>query len=870
MKFLLTLLLLAGPLAAQHIAASNQSDKVPLNPMAAWEETVAVIKQAEGLHDALSSGDYDFDISAAACIPIRNQQRSGKPPSLPGNLIALPGNTAACEVLLTEDYVKEALHGWQAVHWTNPSGSDATVCASGCDYTDLETAVAAALCGETVTVTANETVNLTTNEIDIAKHCSQANPLWIRTSAYANAVFTNGSRVGTGDTSLMPRFTVSPNAAAFQFGPELLSFSSVNTGTDTLTTSSVHGLAVGDKVFFTSDAPQPLDDTRPYWVLTVPTTTTFTVSRYENAAAATLDITGTASGSLVLPTQWVRLTGFSLGKNTGSHSGGLIEMGGQYHPDARTNHLWLDHIHTDGLFNEFQRRSIQLSGRWLSVTDSYLTGATDNADSQAIWVEGNGDGPIWLENNYTEATGENIYWGGAVGDNLHLNPGDFGTFVVKGNWMYKPTSWKITSVAGSPTTPCVPGEWWEDTTGAPDCSICDAGGASWTLQGSCTNAPLSTFSSKNNFEFKKISSGLNLGNIYENSWADAGSQNGTLLSLKQSPASQNGPNAASNNSLFYGEIARRGGMLAKVAGVDTATSTGIPGNIVFWNLLAYDIDLDLYDYITDAPDSFFALQSTGLGPDGFEMRHVTLAPSHDSTTDNRRWFGNENSYSGLLTQSIRVHDSVLSFSDVKTSGRTAGCPSIDYFATLDVGTNLVVWSDGAGPNMSACSTAFYSETAMNNVGFADWANDDYRITSSGTGGDYRAGGAQDASDGKDLGADIDIVKDLTGGVEAGLLSWSEQYGVAVTAAGSTTATVEWDRPNAANACNFYLYTDYARTSEHADTAGDNGDNRDGGVSAGHVTFTLGDNAVLTTKTWYWFEIDCATDSVKMVGSLFTN
>jgi hypothetical protein len=39
------------------------------------------------------------------------------------------------------------------------------------------------------------------------------------------------------------------------------------------------------------------------------------------------------------------------------------------------------------------------------------------------------------------------------------------------------------------------------------------------------------------------------------------------------------------------------------------------------------------------------------------------------------------------------------------------------------------------------------------------------------------------------------------------------------------------------------------------------------VTAGHVTFTLGANSVLTTKKTYWFEIDCATDSVKMVGSL---
>jgi hypothetical protein len=41
------------------------------------------------------------------------------------------------------------------------------------------------------------------------------------------------------------------------------------------------------------------------------------------------------------------------------------------------------------------------------------------------------------------------------------------------------------------------------------------------------------------------------------------------------------------------------------------------------------------------------------------------------------------------------------------------------------------------------------------------------------------------------------------------------------------------------------------------------------VTADHVTFNLGTNTALTTKTAYWYEIDCPTDSVKMVGELMT-
>ena len=106
LRLLTFVLLLVAPLAAQHIAASNQSDKTPLNPLAVWEEARAVIIEAEGLHDALSSGEYDFDISADACLSIQAQQRSGLPPALPDAIPVLGSNTAECEVLLSEDYVK--------------------------------------------------------------------------------------------------------------------------------------------------------------------------------------------------------------------------------------------------------------------------------------------------------------------------------------------------------------------------------------------------------------------------------------------------------------------------------------------------------------------------------------------------------------------------------------------------------------------------------------------------------------------------------------------------------------------------------------------------------------------------------------------
>ncbi len=125
-----------------------------------------------------------------------------------------------------------------------------------------------------------------------------------------------------------------------------------------------------------------------------------------------------------------------------------------------------------------------------------------------------------------------------------------------------------------------------------------------------------------------------------------------------------------------------------------------------------------------------------------------------------------------------------------------------------------------------------------------------------------------------MGVDFEMLNDALGGTDptAGLGSWSSQYGVAITAIGSTSATVEFDRVVTANSCDLTLYTNYARTTEHPDTntAGEKADDRSGNtVVSDHVTFNLGTNTALTPATHYWFEIDCSTESVLMVGSFLT-
>ena len=61
-----------------------------------------------------------------------------------------------------------------------------------------------------------------------------------------------------------------------------------------------------------------------------------------------------------------------------------------------------------------------------------------NADSQAI-VGYNGEGPFTIENNYLEAAGENVMFGGSDPAVTNLVPSDI---VLRRNHLYKPLEWR--------------------------------------------------------------------------------------------------------------------------------------------------------------------------------------------------------------------------------------------------------------------------------------------------------------------------------------------------------------------------------------------------------------------------------------------
>ena len=99
----------------------------------------------------------------------------------------------------------------------------------------------------------------------------------------------------------------------------------------------------------------------------------------------------------------------------------------------------IDRCYFHGEDGRSTRRGLQVNGENIVVSNSYFSKFHENgADSQAI-MGWNGTKNVTIKNNFLEAAGENIMFGGADSEASDLFPQDI---VVEHNYLYKPLSWK--------------------------------------------------------------------------------------------------------------------------------------------------------------------------------------------------------------------------------------------------------------------------------------------------------------------------------------------------------------------------------------------------------------------------------------------
>jgi hypothetical protein len=135
-----------------------------------------------------------------------------------------------------------------------------------------------------------------------------------------------------------------------------------------------------------------------------------------------------------------RFVGIEFSPTPGKYAYDLITLGSPSatSEEQQAHHIEFDRVYAHGDSVSGGKRGISLQSAWTTIKNSYFSDfKSDTQDAQAIcgW---NGPGPYRIENNYLEASGENILFGGSAPSIQGLVPSDI---VVVNNHFRKPPEW---------------------------------------------------------------------------------------------------------------------------------------------------------------------------------------------------------------------------------------------------------------------------------------------------------------------------------------------------------------------------------------------------------------------------------------------
>jgi len=247
------------------------------------------------------------------------------------------------------------------------------------------------------------------------------------------------------------------------------------------------------------------------------------------------------------------------------NSYGLINLGdgssAQNSMSLVPDHFVVDrcfiHGHTNATIMKY---GVRLDCANAAIIDSYISDFHSiGFDAQAISGI-NGPGPFKIINNYLEASGENILFGGGAPAIPGLVPSDI---EIRHNYFYKPWAWRV----GNP----------------------DYAGKHWTI--------------KNLFELKTGKRVLLDGNILENSWADLPTgQSGYAILLTIRTEGGGSPQADVSDIIISNNIVRHAGAGITLSGSDDGVGNK-SSRIKIYNNLFDDISGPAYGELNiDGPN----------------------------------------------------------------------------------------------------------------------------------------------------------------------------------------------------------------------------------------------------------------------------
>jgi hypothetical protein len=346
----------------------------------------------------------------------------------------------------------------------------------------------------------------------------------------------------------------------------------------------------------------------------------------------------------------------------------MVGTGTENNHNLLPHHIEFDRVYIHGHPTQGTKRGIALNGNALTVKNSYLSDIKANGlDSQAL-CSWNGAGPFRITNNYLEAAGENIMFGGASPWIQDLVPSDI---EIRKNHFFKPLSWRN----GDPSF----------------------AGTAWTV--------------KNLLEFKNARRVLIYGNKFENVWPHA--QIGFAVLFTPKNDQDNCVWCTVEDMTFTNNVVQKAAHGISFSGYGWPAPTLQLSRVLIQNNIFLDIGAPF-----------------GVGPG--RLFQVVSSPKNVIFKNNTAFHNGMLMYmEGGPSSGLVFDNNVANFGQYGVTGAgTSGAVSTlgTYFPGFSFQKNVVV----AVPTASQSgypSTNFFPST-NSQVGFVDPANGNYRLNNS--------------------------------------------------------------------------------------------------------------------------------------------
>lgn len=406
-----------------------------------------------------------------------------------------------------------------------------------------------------------------------------------------------------------------------------------------------------------------------------------------------------------------RFVGVRFRPHAGDSVGSLIALGNA-DTSATTlpHHIVFDRCYIHGDPTVGGIRGIAMNGNSIGVVDSYISDFKVNGSDTQTLISWNGQGPFKIFNNYLEASGENVMFGGQDPTITNLVPSDI---TIQRNYFFKPLSW-------IPLT--------------------------WTV--------------KNILEFKNAQRILVEGNVFENIWVAA--QTGYLLNAK-SVNQDGGANWSTVQDMTFRN--NRGKNLENglnLSGDEQPVATAPTRWLIENN------ELQIANVNGGAGYGMFLAQ----GNSPRYLTHLTIRHNTVVGIRNRQLHVEWETANGIVSTDVAIKDNLFEGGSEGLRGRdsTEGTGTLDDRMT----NGTVTFNSWQGMNSANYGAASGSGNTMANnlfpatqaaIDFVNYAGANYRLNASSP--LHNA-----ASDGMDVGANIDLINAaITGTGSFCLFKW---------------------------------------------------------------------------------------------------